>query len=60
MKLTKELYKGFKTYPEKVIQFGGRKFFLGFVELADIDKMNEEANFNGSVAVVQPSRGWIN
>ena len=58
MKLSKELYKEFKTYPEKVIQFGEGNFLRGFVDW-QIDKMNEEANFNGSVVVVQPQEGGI-
>jgi len=58
MKLSKELYKEFKTYPEKVIQFGEGNFLRGFVDW-QIDKMNEEANFNGSVVVVQPQEGGL-
>ena len=58
MKLSKELYKGFKTYPEKVIQFGEGNFLRGFVDW-QIDKMNEEADFNGSAVVVQPQEGGL-
>ncbi|BCZ46112.1 altronate oxidoreductase [Clostridium gelidum] len=58
MKLNKELYKEFKTYPEKVIQFGEGNFLRGFVDW-QIDKMNEEANFNGSAVVVQPQEGGL-
>lgn len=53
MRLSKELYKEFKTYPEKVIQFGEGNFLRAFVDW-QIDKMNDEADFNGSVVVVQP------
>lgn len=53
MKLNKEFYKEFKTYPEKVIQFGEGNFLRAFVDW-QIDKMNDEAGFNGSVVVVQP------
>lgn len=53
MKLSKEIYKEFKTYPEKVLQFGEGNFLRAFVDW-QIDKMNEEADFNGSVVVVQP------
>ena len=53
MKLNKELYKEFKTYPEKVLQFGEGNFLRAFVDW-QIDKMNDEADFNGSVVVVQP------
>jgi len=58
MKLSKELYKEFKTYPEKVIQFGEGNFLRGFVDW-QIDKMNDEADFNGSVVVVQPQEGGL-
>ncbi|EHJ00134.1 Altronate oxidoreductase [Clostridium sp. DL-VIII] len=53
MKLSKETYKEFKTYPEKVLQFGEGNFLRAFVDW-QIDKMNDEADFNGSVVVVQP------
>lgn len=53
MKLSKEIYKEFKTYPEKVLQFGEGNFLRAFIDW-QIDKMNEEADFNGSVVVVQP------
>lgn len=58
MRLNKELYKEFKTYPEKVIQFGEGNFLRGFVDW-QIDKMNEEADFNGSAVVVQPQEGGL-
>jgi tagaturonate reductase len=58
MKLNKELYKEFKSYPEKVLQFGEGNFLRAFVDW-QIDKMNEEADFNGSVVVVQPQEGGL-
>jgi tagaturonate reductase len=58
VKLSKELYKEFKTYPEKVLQFGEGNFLRAFVDW-QIDKMNEEADFNGSVVVVQPLEGGL-
>ncbi|NRY62771.1 tagaturonate reductase [Clostridium beijerinckii] len=58
MKLNKKLYKEFKTYPEKVLQFGEGNFLRAFVDW-QIDKMNEEAGFNGSVVVVQPQEGGL-
>jgi len=58
MQLNKESYKDFKTYPEKIIQFGEGNFLRGFVDW-QIDKMNEEANFNGSVVVIQPQEGGL-
>ena len=53
MKLSKEIYSEYKQYPEKVLQFGEGNFLRAFVDW-QIDKMNKEANFNGSVVVVQP------
>ncbi|MFL0165790.1 tagaturonate reductase [Candidatus Clostridium helianthi] len=58
MKLNKKLYKEFKTYPEKVLQFGEGNFLRAFVDW-QIDKMNEEAGFNGSVVIVQPQEGGL-
>ncbi|MBX4260618.1 tagaturonate reductase [Clostridium estertheticum] len=53
MKLNKETYKEYTTYPERVLQFGEGNFLRAFVDW-QIDKMNKEAGFNGSVVVVQP------
>jgi tagaturonate reductase len=53
MKLNKEFYKEFKSYPEKVLQFGEGNFMRAFVDWM-IDKMNKAGEFNGSVVVVQP------
>lgn len=53
MKLNRETFKGFKSYPEKIIQFGEGNFLRGFVDW-QVQKMNERADFNGSVVVVQP------
>ncbi|KYH30407.1 MULTISPECIES: tagaturonate reductase [Clostridium] len=53
MKLNKETFKDYKNYPEKVLQFGEGNFLRAFVDW-QIDKMNKEADFNGSVVVVQP------
>lgn len=53
MKLNKEIFKEFKKYPEKVLQFGEGNFLRAFVDW-QIDKMNKDADFNGSVVVVQP------
>ncbi|MEO9476612.1 MAG: tagaturonate reductase [Cyclobacteriaceae bacterium] len=40
-------------YPVKVIQFGEGNFLRAFVDWM-IDILNEKADFNGSVAIVQP------
>lgn len=53
MKLNKEFYKEFKSYPEKVLQFGEGNFMRAFVDWM-IDRMNKAGEFNGSVVVVQP------
>jgi tagaturonate reductase len=42
-----------KTYPERVIQFGEGNFLRAFVDWI-IYNMNEKADFNSSVVVVQP------
>lgn len=52
-KLNKNLVEGFKKYPEKVLQFGEGNFLRAFVDW-QIDVMNKEVDFNGSVVVVQP------
>ena len=53
MILNKETYNEYKQYPEKVLQFGEGNFLRAFVDW-QIDKMNKQAGFNGSVVVVQP------
>ncbi|MGV8981267.1 tagaturonate reductase [Clostridium sp.] len=53
MRLNKETYGEYKQYPEKVLQFGEGNFLRAFVDW-QIDKMNKQAGFNGSVVVVQP------
>lgn len=60
MKLNKENYKDFKKYPEKVLQFGEGNFLRAFIDW-QINKMNKEANFNGSAVIVQPiENGMVN
>lgn len=53
MRLNKGLFQSYKTYPEKIVQFGEGNFLRGFVDW-QVQKMNERADFNGSVVVVQP------
>ncbi|MGS2761046.1 tagaturonate reductase [Sinomicrobium sp. M5D2P9] len=46
--------QGLETqFPVKVVQFGEGNFLRAFVDYV-IDKLNEEADFRGGVAVVQP------
>lgn len=59
MKLNKGIFKNYKKYPEKVLQFGEGNFLRAFIDW-QINKMNNEADFNGSVVVVQPiERGLV-
>lgn len=51
--LNKGLVKDLLVYPEKVLQFGEGNFLRGFVDW-QIDVMNKQGYFNGSVVVVQP------
>lgn len=53
MKLNKEIYKNYKEYPERIIQFGEGNFLRGFADWM-IDRMNKELNFNSGVLVIQP------
>lgn len=53
MKLNKDNYGGYKKYTEKVLQFGEGNFLRAFIDW-QIDKMNKNGDFNGSVVVVQP------
>lgn len=53
MYLNKELYKGYREYPERILQFGEGNFLRAFADWI-IDKMNKELDFNGSVLVIQP------
>ncbi|MGM0904112.1 MAG: tagaturonate reductase [Bacillota bacterium] len=52
-KLSRNVAKDAKQYPEKVLQFGEGNFMRAFVDW-QIDVMNKTTDFNGSVVVVQP------
>lgn len=52
-RLTRSLRGDLPRYPEKVLQFGEGNFLRAFVDW-QIDVMNEQTNFNGSVVAVQP------
>ncbi|WP_026565419.1 tagaturonate reductase [Bacillus sp. UNC41MFS5] len=52
-KLNRKNYKGFRTYPEKILQFGEGNFLRGFVDW-QVQILNKKTGFNGSVVVVQP------
>ncbi|URZ14901.1 tagaturonate reductase [Clostridium felsineum] len=53
MNLNKETFKDYKKYPERIIQFGEGNFLRAFVDW-QIQKMNDEANFNSGVVAIQP------
>ena len=60
MQLNKKTYSGFRTYPEKVLQFGEGNFLRCFVDWM-FHELNKKADFNGSVVAVQPiERGMVN
>ena len=52
-KLSKQTHSDFTSYPEKVIQFGEGNFMRAFVDW-QIEKLNNQGLFGGSIAVVQP------
>lgn len=60
MLLSKKSYTGYKQYPEKVLQFGEGNFLRAFVDWM-FHELNQKADFNGSVVVVQPiDKGMVN
>lgn len=52
-KLSRELLKENHHYPEKILQFGEGNFLRAFVDW-QIDVLNKNTDFNGSVVIVQP------
>ncbi|MGZ3852361.1 MAG: tagaturonate reductase [Flavisolibacter sp.] len=60
MQLSKRTYKGYKEYPEKVLQFGEGNFLRCFVDWM-FHQLNKKAAFNGAVVAVQPiDKGMVN
>lgn len=53
MRLSDTTLPGLKKYPEKVLQFGEGNFLRCFVDWM-FHQLNQKANFNGSIVVVQP------
>ena len=53
MKLNRNNLNMPNNCPEKIIQFGEGNFLRAFVDWM-VQQLNETANFNGSVVVVQP------
>lgn len=54
--LNRDLIKNSLNLPIKVMQFGGGNFLRAFVDWM-IEILNEETNFNGSVAIIKPTEG---
>ncbi|MFZ5967429.1 MAG: tagaturonate reductase [Bacillota bacterium] len=52
MRLSKEVHKH-RKYPERILQFGEGNFLRAFSDWI-IHRMNQEADFQSSIAVVQP------
>lgn len=53
VKLDRNVYKDYKSYPERILQFGDGNFLRAFVDWI-VDKMNKEIDFNSGVVVVGP------
>ena len=53
--LNRQGYEGYllKDAPERILQFGEGNFMRAFAE-DFVDRMNEKADFNGKVVLVQP------
>ncbi len=58
MQLNKSAFPAYRQFPEKVLQFGEGNFLRCFVDWM-LNKLNNEAGFNGSVVVVQPIANGI-
>lgn len=60
MQLSKKTWPGYRTYPEKILQFGEGNFLRCFVDWM-FHELNKKAGFNGSVVAVQPiEKGMVN
>ena len=55
MQINKSVYKEYKEYPERIVQFGEGNFLRAFVDWI-VDKMNKELDFNTGVLVVGPRK----
>lgn len=58
MKLNKSIYRNYKKYHERIIQFGEGNFLRAFTDWI-IDKMNKELEFNSGVLVIQPRNSTL-
>lgn len=57
-KLSRKSANVTKTYPERIIQFGEGNFLRAFVDWI-VFNMNNKADFNSSVVIVQPLEGGM-
>lgn len=55
MQLNKSVYRDYKRYPERILQFGEGNFLRAFVDWI-VDKMNKKLDFNTGVFVVGPRK----
>lgn len=53
-RLSSDLVKNVKTYPEKIVQFGEGNFLRGFIDWM-VQQMNNKGLFKGSVVAIQPT-----
>jgi tagaturonate reductase len=53
MRLNKELVMDYQEFPERIIQFGEGNFLRAFIDWM-VNEMNDKADFNSSVVLVQP------
>lgn len=53
MQINKLMYKEFKEYPERIIQFGDGNFLRAFPDWI-VHRMNQELNFDSGILVVGP------
>lgn len=55
MQLNKSIYKDYKEYPERILQFGDGNFLRAFVDWI-VHRMNKEVDFDSGVLVVGPRK----
>ncbi|HEX2937106.1 MAG TPA: tagaturonate reductase [Bacteroidales bacterium] len=59
MRLNKEMVMDYQKFPERIIQFGEGNFLRAFVDWM-VNEMNDKADFESSVVLVQPiERGMV-
>jgi tagaturonate reductase len=59
MRLSKEVVMDYQQFPERIIQFGEGNFLRAFIDWM-VHEMNDKADFDSSVVLVQPiDRGMV-